>query len=111
MPLIPALGRSRQISEIEPSQVYKVSSRTSRAIQRNPVSKKQKQKQQQKTNKQTKNQVQAGHSGVCLGRQRLEELYEFKTSFVYTANSWTVDCMENLKKKKREKSKSKTNIT
>jgi hypothetical protein len=35
-------GRGRQISEFKASLVYKVSSRTgSRAIQRNPVSKKQ----------------------------------------------------------------------
>jgi hypothetical protein len=40
-PLIPALGgRGRQISEFKVSLVYKVSSRTARAIQRNPVSKK-----------------------------------------------------------------------
>ena len=38
-------GRGRWISEFEASLVYKVSSRTARAIQRNPVS---------KTNKQTK---------------------------------------------------------
>jgi hypothetical protein len=50
-PLIPALGRSRWISEFEDSLVYKVSSRTARAIQRNPVSKN---KKQNKTNKQTK---------------------------------------------------------
>jgi hypothetical protein len=38
--LIPALqGRGRWISEFEASLVYKVSSRTARAIQRNPVSK------------------------------------------------------------------------
>jgi hypothetical protein len=41
-------GRSRQISEFKASLVYKVSSRTAWAIQRNPVSKNQ-------TNKQTKN--------------------------------------------------------
>jgi hypothetical protein len=34
-------GRGRQISEFEAILVYKVSSRTARAIQRNPVSKKQ----------------------------------------------------------------------
>jgi hypothetical protein len=39
------LGRGRWTSEFEASLVYKVSSRTARAIQRNPVS---------KTNKQTK---------------------------------------------------------
>ena len=33
-------GRSRRMSEFEASLVYRVSSRTSRAIQRNPVSKK-----------------------------------------------------------------------
>jgi hypothetical protein len=48
-------GRGRQISEFEASLVYKVSSRTARAIQRNPVSKNQnKQTNKQKTkNKQT----------------------------------------------------------
>jgi hypothetical protein len=44
-------GRGRRISDFETSLVYKVSSRTAKALQRNPVSKtKQKQKQ---TNKQT----------------------------------------------------------
>jgi hypothetical protein len=46
-------GRGRQISEFESSLVYKVSARTARAIQRNPVSKtktktKTKKQQQQK---------------------------------------------------------------
>jgi hypothetical protein len=35
-------GRGRQISEFEDSVVYKVSSRTARATQRNPVSKRKK---------------------------------------------------------------------
>jgi hypothetical protein len=39
-------GRGRQISEFEASLVYKVSSRTARAIQRNPVSKKTKTKRE-----------------------------------------------------------------
>jgi hypothetical protein len=43
-------GRGRRISEFEASLVYKVSSRTARAIQRNPVS-----ETKTKTNKQTKN--------------------------------------------------------
>jgi hypothetical protein len=38
-------GRGRRISEFEPSLFYRVSSRTARATQRNPVLKKQKQKQ------------------------------------------------------------------
>jgi hypothetical protein len=37
-------GRGRQISEFEASLVYKVSSRTARTAQRNPVSKNQKKK-------------------------------------------------------------------
>jgi hypothetical protein len=44
-PLMPAVGgRGRQISEFEASLVYRVSSRTARATQRNPVLKKEKKK-------------------------------------------------------------------
>jgi hypothetical protein len=46
-------GRDRQISEFEVSLVYKVSFRTARATQRNPVSKKPKNKQT-KTKQKTK---------------------------------------------------------
>jgi hypothetical protein len=46
-------GRGRQISEFVASLVYRVSSRTARATQRNPVSEKQKNKNKQ-TNKNTK---------------------------------------------------------
>jgi hypothetical protein len=42
------------ISEFEASLVYRESSRTARATQRNPVSKKQKQKQKTKTKQNTK---------------------------------------------------------
>jgi hypothetical protein len=53
MPLIPALGRQRQvISEFKASLVYRVSSRTARTTQRNLVLKKQnKTKQKQKQTK------------------------------------------------------------
>jgi hypothetical protein len=43
-------GKGRQISEFEASLVYKVSSRTARATQRNPVSKKQKTNQPNNNN-------------------------------------------------------------
>jgi hypothetical protein len=45
-------GRGRRISEFEASLVYRVSSRTARAIQKNPVLKKQNNNKKQKTNKQ-----------------------------------------------------------
>jgi hypothetical protein len=44
-------GIGRQISEFEASLVYKVSSRTAKAIQRNPVSKKKNKKQKTKNKK------------------------------------------------------------
>jgi hypothetical protein len=47
-------GRGRQISEFEASLVYRVSSRTARTIQRNPVSKN-KNKTKQNKNKKEKN--------------------------------------------------------
>jgi hypothetical protein len=43
-------GRGRQISEFEAILVYRVSSRTARAAQRNPVSKKTKNKKQTNNN-------------------------------------------------------------
>jgi hypothetical protein len=47
-------GRGRWISEFEASLVYKVSSRTVRATQRNPDSKKQKKKNKNKQKKKGK---------------------------------------------------------
>ena len=48
MPLIPALRRQGQVDFVfEASLIYKVSFRTARATQRNPVSKKRKEKQKQ----------------------------------------------------------------
>jgi hypothetical protein len=41
-------GRGRRISELEASLVYRVSSRTARATQRNPVSKKLKKERKKK---------------------------------------------------------------
>jgi hypothetical protein len=47
-------GRGRWISEFEASLVYKVSSRTARATQRNPVLKNQKEKRKRKKKKKRK---------------------------------------------------------
>jgi hypothetical protein len=66
-------GRGRRISEFEANLVYRVSSRTARATQRNPVSKNKKTKQQNKTkvNKQTKKSAKKTIWRCC----RLERQY------------------------------------
>jgi hypothetical protein len=48
-------GRGRQISEFEASLVYKVSSRTARATQKNPVSKNKTTQHKTKQNNNNKN--------------------------------------------------------
>jgi hypothetical protein len=68
-------GRSRWISKFEASLVYKVSSRTARAIQRNPVSKNQKKKKPKtKQNKKPKILERAGQNRMKepLGLVRLQ---------------------------------------
>jgi hypothetical protein len=55
-------GRGKQISEFEASLVYRVSSRTAKTIQRNPVSKKQTNKQ---TKKKTKTKIKP-----CLKKKK-----------------------------------------
>jgi hypothetical protein len=51
-------GRGRRISELEASLVYRVSCKTARAIQRNPVSKQQTNKQTNKRKKKEKKELQ-----------------------------------------------------
>jgi hypothetical protein len=65
------VGRDRQISEFEASLVYKVSFRTARAIQRNPVSKNQKKKKKKKKERERerKNKMRAGDMAVCVAEQ------------------------------------------
>jgi hypothetical protein len=73
--LIPALGRQRDrgrgISEFEASLVYKVSSRTARAIQRNSVLKK-----EEKKKKKIKLQ------GVCGGGAGGRNLFQCEMAFL-----------------------------
>jgi hypothetical protein len=59
-------GRGRRISEFEASLVYKVSSRTARAIKRNPVSKNQKKKKKRKKKKKN-----PAHRQGCRDTQQL----------------------------------------
>jgi hypothetical protein len=70
VPLIPSLG-GRLISEFKASLIYRVSSRTERAIQRNPASKNKKQnktkkKQTKKTDVKFLRTVHIGHSVYCF---------------------------------------------
>ena len=57
-------GRGRRISEFGASLVYRVSSRTARATQRNPVSKKQ-------TNKTKQNKTKESHTRLGSGSKNL----------------------------------------
>jgi DUF2075 family protein len=78
----PLEGRGRRISEFEASLVYKVSSRTARATQRNPVSKKQQQQQQKQKQKsivtriksweETKTTVIARSSQLSINWKRIQ---------------------------------------
>jgi hypothetical protein len=53
-------GRGRRISEFEASLVYKVSSKTARAIQRNPVSKKKEKRKKEREKERKQASKQAG---------------------------------------------------
>jgi hypothetical protein len=62
-------GKGRQISEFEANLVYRMSSRTARAIQRNPVSKNQKKKKKKRKERKRKNEKEkcltaGSHEGI-----------------------------------------------
>jgi hypothetical protein len=67
-------GRGRQFFEFQPSLVYIVISRTARATQRNPVSKKTKTKTKpNNNNKETKNKKQTKQKKTDRERERERE--------------------------------------
>ena len=79
-------SRGRQISEIKGSLVYRVISRTARAIQGDPIPKKQKQKtnKQTKTNKQIKTNKKKDHSAI----QNEDISFLFCFCFSFQENAW-----------------------
>jgi hypothetical protein len=74
-------GRGRWISEFQVSLVYKVSSRTARATQRNPVSEKQKQNKNKRIDR-IKCKIEAGEMTQRL--RRLTALVEDLNLFPIT---------------------------
>jgi hypothetical protein len=87
-------GRGRRISEFEASLVYRVSSRTAKATQRNPVLEKQTNKQ---TNKQKNDTGNPGSGGVLSGRM----ITEFVASLVYKVSSRTARAIQKNPVSKR----------
>jgi hypothetical protein len=98
-------GRGRRISEFEASLVYKVSSRTARATQRNPVSKKTKTKTNKKqTTTTTKNPYVQTHklahgivSFITLFYKFCEKNFEYLLFAAYNsrhAEKTTVPALE-----------------
>jgi hypothetical protein len=73
-------GRGRWISEFEASLIYRVSSRTARATQRNPISKNQKRKEKkrkEKKRKEKKKCVRGRMSGTGASK-KLPRLFQYE---------------------------------
>jgi hypothetical protein len=68
-------GRGRWISEFKASLVYRVSSRTARATQRNPVSKNQ--KKQNKTNNNKKKEKKTIQTEWIIQKKECQDLMGF----------------------------------
>jgi hypothetical protein len=85
-------GRGRQISEFEASLVYRVSSRTARAIQRNPVKQKTKTNKQKKNKKPAANMVSWGENPPQAGCQTVYDLssrwQRFKNEGSWILSPW-----------------------
>jgi hypothetical protein len=100
-------GRGRWISEFKATVVYKVSSRTARAIQRNPVSKKTKQKTPPKTNQPTKQTnkktLRTGAGGRHLSFRSGTTPVHWNNKFLLLlASKKQTNKQKNQKKKKKE---------
>jgi hypothetical protein len=74
-------GRGRQISEFEASLVYRVSSRTAKATQRNPISKNQKRKPKRKKREKRKEKRNVIYFPINL---QFFEIYQSITYSLYT---------------------------
>jgi hypothetical protein len=85
-------GRGRQISEFEASLVYRVSSRTARATQRNPVPKK-----QNKTKKKKQKKKKTGVSAQIWG---YPTVYECRTGIRSVFLIRSIECKIIIKDKK-----------
>jgi hypothetical protein len=62
-------GRGRRISKFEASLVYRVSSRTAKATQRNPVSDKKKQKTKKQKTTTTTKKIGSHHVALTVGNR------------------------------------------
>jgi hypothetical protein len=79
-------GRGRWISEFEASLVYRVSSRTARAIQRNPVKRerKEKEKEKKKRNREFSSMVMANTFSLSMSSRPACLQDSFQDSQGYT---------------------------
>jgi hypothetical protein len=82
-------GRGRRVSEFEASLVYRVSSRTARATQRNPVSKNQNNNNNKLVFKTKVGQWWCTPLFPAQGRQRQADICELEVSLVDRENSRT----------------------
>jgi hypothetical protein len=83
-------GRDKRISEFEASLVYKVSSRTARAIQRKPVLKN---KNKNKQKKKPKNKTKKNEGVDCLSGAMFENTFTFHKMSVFSGG-FLLGCIE-----------------
>jgi hypothetical protein len=91
-------GRGRQISEFEASLVYRVSSRTARATQRNPVSKTKQNKTKQNKTKQNKTKQKQTNKKNPKNKKPMNVVEQVSTTFKYMPRSGIVFLLGQAKK-------------